>query len=195
MNPEIPYGYCKCGCGQKTKINPVTDSKRGWKKGTHRAFIQGHNSRNGTGRMEKHSQWKGGVVMSYGYRKVTQPDHPRAIQNRYVLEHILVAEKAMGKPLPRTAEIHHVNRDSSDNRPQNLVVCQDHLYHRLLHQRQRALDAGGCAEWRKCPYCGQYDDPSNLIPISKKQVAHKECKKSYQRAWLHRKKLQAENPK
>lgn len=49
----------------------------------------------------------------------------------------------MGKPLPRGAEVHHVDRNRYNNSPSNLVVCQDHAYHMLLHARQRVVDAGG----------------------------------------------------
>jgi DNA-directed RNA polymerase sigma subunit (sigma70/sigma32) len=31
--------------------------------------------------------------------------------------------------------VHHVNGDRSDNRPANLVICEDQSYHQLLHQR------------------------------------------------------------
>lgn len=40
--PEIPYGYCKCGCGQKTKIASRNDSVSGIRKGEPRKFIFGH---------------------------------------------------------------------------------------------------------------------------------------------------------
>lgn len=52
--------------------------------------------------------------------------------------HQRVAERALGKPLPAGAEIHHVNGDPKDNRPANLVICQDAAYHDLLHARARA---------------------------------------------------------
>jgi hypothetical protein len=54
--------------------------------------------------------------------------------------HVLRAERALGKPLPAQAEVHHVV-DKADDSP--LVICQDTAYHQLLHQRTRVLKAGG----------------------------------------------------
>lgn len=36
-------------------------------------------------------------------------------------------------------ECGHVNGDPQDNRPANLVICQDQSYHQLIHQWARAL--------------------------------------------------------
>ncbi len=49
-----------------------------------------------------------------------------------------VAERALGHPLPKGAEVHHVNGRPRDNRPQNLVICQNRAYHLFLHERMRA---------------------------------------------------------
>lgn len=78
------------------------------------------------------------------------------------LAHVRMVEKILGRVLPPGVEVHHVNEVTSDNRPENLVVCQDRQYHRTLHARQRALDACGNANWKHCTYCKQYDDPSNM---------------------------------
>jgi|ERR1035441_9050 hypothetical protein len=39
---EIPFGYCHCGCGEKTKIAPWTDNTKGWIKGQPNRFIRYH---------------------------------------------------------------------------------------------------------------------------------------------------------
>jgi hypothetical protein len=54
-------------------------------------------------------------------------------------EHVLIAEKALGKPLPKGAQVHHLNERKGDNRNRNLVVCPDDAYHKLLHKRARDL--------------------------------------------------------
>lgn len=96
-------------------------------------------------------------------------------------EHILVAERALGKPLPIGAVVHHIDENKLNNTPTNLVICQDDAYHFLLHQRQRAIDACGHAHWRKCPFCKQYDAPENMH-ITEHNLYHVECRKAYRRA-------------
>jgi len=166
----IPYGYCHCGCGEKTRLAPCTDASKGWKKGEPLRFRLGHNGktrRNGDGR---------------GHVQVFYPNHPRAIRSKHVHQHILVAEKALGKFLPEGTEVHHVDGDGSNNEPSNLVVCQDHSHHFLLHRREVALKACGHANWRKCSICHEYDKVENLwINVKGRSARHRACHNEYEK--------------
>lgn len=42
---EIPYGYCHCGCGEKTNISRHNDLRDGAVKGKPMRYISGHNRR------------------------------------------------------------------------------------------------------------------------------------------------------
>lgn len=44
-NHTIPYGYCHCGCGQKTKIARQSMTDRGHVNGEPLRFIHGHNTK------------------------------------------------------------------------------------------------------------------------------------------------------
>lgn len=42
---DIPYGYCHCGCGEKTEPCPYTARSIGWVRGEPKRYIHGHQSR------------------------------------------------------------------------------------------------------------------------------------------------------
>lgn len=129
------------------------------------------------------TRWKGGRVTDpSGYVRLKLPAHPRAMPSGYVYEHIVVAEAANGRPLPKGVEIHHVNGDKGNNANSNLVVCPDRSYHLLLHMRTAALIATGDPNARVCRYCGQYGDQSDIRLVSaKRRPEHRECSDRYAR--------------
>lgn len=97
------------------------------------------------------------------------------INGKTVYLHIATAERAIGKPLPSGAEVHHVNGNPADNQNKNLVICVDHEYHSLLHQRQMALEITGNPNLRMCKICQIFDNPTRMKPHGK-QFYHSKCK-------------------
>jgi len=75
-------------------------------------------------------------------RRIGKRGYPRKSTNgEMVLAHRLRAERALGRPLPPGAVVHHADGSRSPDAP--LVICQDQAYHLLLHRRMRVKAAGG----------------------------------------------------
>lgn len=110
-----------------------------------------------------------------GYR-VFQAD------DKFVYEHRAVAEKALGKPLPPGAVVHHVDGNRLNNAPNNLVICPDAAYHRLIHYRERARDATGDPNKKQCKYCKNWDDEINVYYNPAAQTYwHRPCRQEARR--------------
>ena len=73
-----------------------------------------------------------------GYIWVRRPDHPKANMYGSVMEHILVMEAYLGRPLPSGTVVHHRNRKKHDNAIENLLLLRNQDDHFSLH---RAIDA------------------------------------------------------
>lgn len=108
--------------------HPKTEFKKGdtpWNKGKKFPETSGAN----------HPSWRGGKNKTIdGYISIYKPNHPFKVNGNYVLEHRLVVEKQIGRYLHRWEVVHHINKNITDNRSENLMVFNKDIYHRLFHR-------------------------------------------------------------
>lgn len=122
---------CGCGCGAELGATSRPGSRPAPR------FIKGHNFINRASDTKRYKE--------QGTKRV----------------HVIRAERALGKPLPIGAEVHHADGSIRADAP--LVICQDKAYHRLLHARMRVVRAGGNPDTQAvCSRCGQPKDLSDF---------------------------------
>ena len=168
---------CKCGCGQKTTVIKYNNKCTGDIAGESRNWIKGHSNKG-----PRHNWWKGGRYLSKGHWQIQAKNHPRADKHGYVYEALIIAEKTLQKHLPPKAVIHHIDKNTTNNASNNLVICENHSYHIYLHMRDRAFKACGNVDWRKCKYCCAYDDTENMVAKKSGGYHHRICVNIYNRS-------------
>lgn len=99
---------------------------------------------------DKSPHWKGGKSFTDGYVQIRCEGHPRAnARGHYVLEHILVMEKHLGRYLKQNEVVHHKNHNRSDNRIENLELTNP-SDHQKIHGKERTEEASK----KRCRICG-----------------------------------------
>ena len=112
----------------KRKLSESTKGRKAWNKGKKRI-----------------NNWKGGKrINNSGYWSVYKPEHSRAYSDGYIPEHILVAEKMLGRPLKyygrqdsNNERVHHIDGNKLNNNPENLFITKNSEHRKLHHQLQK----------------------------------------------------------
>ena len=106
-------------------------------------------------RPDRNAFWAGGLsVDKQGYILVKSPDHPARTKSGYVRAHRLVMEKQLGRALASEEVVDHRNGDTSDNRPENLVLYSsnaEHLRGTLTGRQKISESATRALAARSCP--------------------------------------------
>ena len=81
-------------------------------------------------------KWKGGRVFDVnGYVVIQQRHH----FSERKLEHRIIMEKLIGRSLFKEEVVHHINKNPSDNRPENLILFNNQAEHVKYHKKQRDI--------------------------------------------------------
>lgn len=83
--------------------------------------------KNGTNKaarqLDKHHAWNGGrFINPKGYVRILVNRGEKSPYKRYQDEHIVVAEKMLGRKLKSNECVHHIDEDRQNNSPENLQV-------------------------------------------------------------------------
>ena len=121
--------------------------------------------------------------MRNGYEMLYMPTHHRADSTGCVYEHIVVAEKKLGRELKDDECVHHINEVRNDNREENLIVFKTKADHTAFHHGCEAIldgDIYWCPDKNKDKYRrkdvnkdSNIKNTINICPICKKNIIHK----------------------
>jgi len=90
-------------------------------------FFKGSNTR------EKNSKWKGGRYRQGRFMFLLMPKHPCCNIRGYYREHRFVCESILGRYLTREEVPHHIDKNTVNNKPENLYLFPNHSKHMKYH--------------------------------------------------------------
>ena len=134
----IPYGFCHCGCGEKTNLARTTDPKKGWVRHQPIKYVAGHNARKSPVEYVIDPEtgcwvWQR-YVSSNGYGRMR-------IGDRLHSAHRVFYSRARG-PIPEGLQLDHICRNRK-------CVNPDHLFLGTVKDNSDDMIAKERAAWQK----------------------------------------------
>lgn len=87
---------------------------------------------------EKNGNWKGGIKTQNGYIKFKIPEGCRfsCMKDKYgyIFMHRLMMAEYLQRPLTEEEVVHHINKDVTDNRRENLMLLNNNGEHMSEHK-------------------------------------------------------------
>ena len=148
--------YCSCECFYKGRKGSIpwnkglafeTDERvkkyilsgmntRKYAKGDKHFFWGKHHSKETKEKISKANMgckaynWRGGKYLnSYGYVNVWSIKHPFCPLTGYMREHRLILEKYLGRYLDPKEVVHHIDKNTSNNKLKNLMLFKNNKSH------------------------------------------------------------------
>jgi hypothetical protein len=120
--------------------------------------------------------------MRNGYEMVYMPTHHRADSTGCVYEHIVVAEKKLGRKLNDGECVHHKNEVRNDNREENLIVFKTVADHTAFHmgcdiQLEGDVYIALMHINNVCPICGTSKDYHAKLCLSCSRIASRKVER------------------
>lgn len=123
--PDIPYGFCHCGCGEKTNLQKFSAATEGRVKGQPSKYLLGHGSYKKT--PEYLEEDRGYETPCWVWQRTlfVQGYGKKIVEGRSLRAHGVYYERAKG-PVPEGLQLDHLCRVKSCVNPNHLeAVTQE----------------------------------------------------------------------
>lgn len=166
-NDTIPYGFCMCGCGNKTSLSRQTDTKRGYVRGKPVSYLPGHWQR---GRKKPGPEyiingetgcWEWQRKITHGYAYIT-------IDRRVFRAARYFFEKHVG-PIPDGYTIDHLCRNRACVNPKHLEAVT--LTENVRRKPSTKLMLDSANRIRELASCMKQDELAAMFGVSQSTIS------------------------